>query len=306
MEYMLMSTSRRPTSRSAATAPMAKPTGAAGWPTSGRCTARVSSRAAPGCSPRQPRRRCVSPAASARSRTGPSPMPRSSSAASSSSTCRPRHRARVGGAGAVCFDRWRRGAAGAATAAPGLTRWRHRRAAAARSRARVYGRLVAFLAARSHDIAAAEDALGEAFAAALVHWPADGVPESPEARLLTRLAAASTTHWRHAATTPVPRSRCASCSTIPPRLERGRVPRRAPALMFACAHPAIDGAARPRADAADRAGPRRGRIASAFLGRARRAGSAPGARQDADPRAGLPSPCPIAPRCPLASKACSM
>ncbi len=39
-----------------------------------------------------------------------------------------------------------------------------------------YGRLVAFLAARTRDIAGAEDALAEAFAAALRIWPADGVP----------------------------------------------------------------------------------------------------------------------------------
>ena len=47
------------------------------------------------------------------------------------------------------------------------------------------GRLVAFLAARSRDIAAAEDALSEALAAALAHWPLQGVPDNPEAWLLT-------------------------------------------------------------------------------------------------------------------------
>jgi hypothetical protein len=34
-----------------------------------------------------------------------------------------------------------------------------------------YGRLLAYLAARSRDVAAAEDALGDAFAAALETWP---------------------------------------------------------------------------------------------------------------------------------------
>ena len=38
---------------------------------------------------------------------------------------------------------------------------------------RSYGKLVAFLAARTHDVAAAEDALSEAFASALADWPAD-------------------------------------------------------------------------------------------------------------------------------------
>ena len=48
-----------------------------------------------------------------------------------------------------------------------------------------YGKLVAFLAARTRDVAGAEDALSEAFAAALVDWPARSVPDKPEAWLLT-------------------------------------------------------------------------------------------------------------------------
>ena len=48
-----------------------------------------------------------------------------------------------------------------------------------------YGRLVAVLAARTRDIAAAEDALCDAFAAALDAWPRSGVPDAPEAWLLT-------------------------------------------------------------------------------------------------------------------------
>ncbi|RLP23604.1 RNA polymerase subunit sigma-70, partial [Mesorhizobium sp. YM1C-6-2] len=44
--------------------------------------------------------------------------------------------------------------------------------AAAESAARAsYGKLVAYLAARSRDVAGAEDALSEAFAAALAQWP---------------------------------------------------------------------------------------------------------------------------------------
>ena len=41
------------------------------------------------------------------------------------------------------------------------------------------------LAARTRDVAGAEDALSEAFAAALADWPASGVPRAPEAWLLT-------------------------------------------------------------------------------------------------------------------------
>src|SRR5205814_9659571 len=39
-----------------------------------------------------------------------------------------------------------------------------------------YGKLVAFLAARTGDVAGAEDALSEAFASALSEWPEGGVP----------------------------------------------------------------------------------------------------------------------------------
>lgn len=46
---------------------------------------------------------------------------------------------------------------------------------------RSYGKLIAFLAARTGDVAAAEDALSEAFAAALADWPRKGSPASPEA-----------------------------------------------------------------------------------------------------------------------------
>ena len=39
---------------------------------------------------------------------------------------------------------------------------------------RSYGKLVAFLAARTRDVSAAEDALSEAFLAAMADWPRNG------------------------------------------------------------------------------------------------------------------------------------
>ena len=42
-----------------------------------------------------------------------------------------------------------------------------------------YGKLVAYLAARTRDVAGAEDALAEAFAGALADWPLKGVPQNP-------------------------------------------------------------------------------------------------------------------------------
>src|SRR5476649_635170 len=58
------------------------------------------------------------------------------------------------------------------------------RAAAETAARRSYGKLIAFLSARTRDVAGAEDALSEAFAAALTAWPAGGVPDNPDAWLL--------------------------------------------------------------------------------------------------------------------------
>jgi RNA polymerase sigma-70 factor (ECF subfamily) len=63
-------------------------------------------------------------------------------------------------------------------------------AAAASARAELaarasYGRLLAVLAAPTRDIAGAEDALADAFERALRTWPSGGVPDNPEAWLLT-------------------------------------------------------------------------------------------------------------------------
>src|ERR1700747_95854 len=59
-----------------------------------------------------------------------------------------------------------------------------RETAAAVARRR-YRKLAVFIAARPHDVAAAEDALSEAFLAALADWPRNGCPENPEGWLLT-------------------------------------------------------------------------------------------------------------------------
>lgn len=48
-----------------------------------------------------------------------------------------------------------------------------------------FGRLVALLVSKTADIAAAEDALSEAFLAALQSWPRTGTPLNPDAWLLT-------------------------------------------------------------------------------------------------------------------------
>ena len=104
---------------------------------------------------------------------------------------------------------------------------------------RSYGKLVAFLASRSHDVAAAEDALSEAFAAALTDWPRNGCPTNPEAWLLTvarRKAIDMHRAWgRHEVADDQ------LLATIEGAAEADTtIPDQRLALMFACAHPAID------------------------------------------------------------------
>ncbi len=106
-----------------------------------------------------------------------------------------------------------------------------------------YGKLVAFLAARTHDVAAAEDALSEAFAAALATWPRDGCPDNPEAWLMTVARRKLIDMFRsaHASSTePDPNlDQLVAPSYVAPEIPDERL-----AMMFACAHPAIDATVR--------------------------------------------------------------
>jgi RNA polymerase sigma-70 factor (ECF subfamily) len=103
---------------------------------------------------------------------------------------------------------------------------------------RSYGKLVALLARRTRDIAAAEDALSDAFAAALGAWPARGVPANPEAWLLTvaRRKLIDAARRRRTAEDAASHLRL-----MVEELEAAETPAdQRLALMFACAHPAID------------------------------------------------------------------
>jgi RNA polymerase sigma-70 factor (ECF subfamily) len=105
-----------------------------------------------------------------------------------------------------------------------------------------YGRLVAFLAARTRDVAGAEDALGEAFAAALRMWPVDGVPDNPDAWLLTVARRRQTDFIRRRQTRTAGE---VHVKLIADEIEDAAqtteaIPDRRLALMFACAHPAIE------------------------------------------------------------------
>jgi RNA polymerase sigma-70 factor, ECF subfamily len=105
-----------------------------------------------------------------------------------------------------------------------------------------YGRLVAFLAARTRDVAGAEDALSEAFAAALRTWPVDGVPDNPDAWLLTAARRRQTDAARQRQTrkTGEEHVRLISDEIEAMAHDQNAIPDRRLALMFACAHPAIE------------------------------------------------------------------
>ncbi len=101
------------------------------------------------------------------------------------------------------------------------------------------GKLIAYLAARFGDVAAAEDALSEAFASALLVWPQQGCPENPEAWLLVAA--------RRKLIDQIRRNRETSSDDEPEQLADAIIavaddefPDRRLALLFACAHPAID------------------------------------------------------------------
>jgi RNA polymerase sigma-70 factor (ECF subfamily) len=109
---------------------------------------------------------------------------------------------------------------------------------------RSYGKLVAFLAARSGDVAGAEDALADAFAAALSDWDKGGIPDNPEGWLLTvaRRRAVDAARRRHSGEAAVPHLQLLAeelaeelAEAEPPSMPDHRL-----SLMFACAHPAID------------------------------------------------------------------
>ena len=131
---------------------------------------------------------------------------------------------------------------------------------------RSYSKLVAFLAARTGDVAAAEDALSEAFASALIVWPRKGCPANPEGWLLTaarrkiidesrrqRRGEIAAGHWQLLA------------EGLDAAAANPEIPDHRLALMFACAHPAIDAGIRAPLMLQAVLGVDAATIASAFL-----------------------------------------
>src|SRR5258707_2306013 len=104
-----------------------------------------------------------------------------------------------------------------------------------------YGRLVAYLSSHTRDVATAEDALSNALVAALTTWPQNGVPQNPEAWLLTaaRRSFIDLVRHRQVAEASEPTLLLlreeSTEMTLSPEFPDERLK-----LLFVCAHPAID------------------------------------------------------------------
>jgi len=102
-----------------------------------------------------------------------------------------------------------------------------------------YGKLIAMLASRTGDIIAAEDALADAFVAALKTWPERGIPDKPEAWLLTVAKNRRTDQARKDARLVITDEANDMADAQATDPEDAQLDERLK-LMFVCAHPAID------------------------------------------------------------------
>jgi len=137
--------------------------------------------------------------------------------------------------------------------------------AAALAARTAYGRLVAYLAARWRDVAAAEDALGDALVAALETWPRDGVPDKPEAWLFTAARRRLLDAARRAGVRADSAADLRMIMDDTDGAGDSTYPDERLKLLFVCAHPAIDETVRTPLMLQTVLGLDAARIAAAFL-----------------------------------------
>lgn len=107
---------------------------------------------------------------------------------------------------------------------------------------RSYGKLVAYLAVHTRDVTQAEDALSEAFASALADWPISGCPSNPEAWLMAvaRRKAIDAARRRESGEAAGEHLLLLAEELSAVQGAGEDIPDHRLALMFACAHPAIE------------------------------------------------------------------
>src|ERR1700731_3207536 len=153
---------------------------------------------------------------------------------------------------------------------------------------RSYGKLVAFLAARTRDVAAAEDALSEAFAAALADWRVNGCPANPEGWLLTVARRKVIDMYRGRRRHELAGEQLRVLAEGLDAAATAQIPDQRLALMFALAHPGIDAAVRAPLNLQVVLGLDAKTIASAFLTSPGAMGKRPGRAKDKIRQAGIP------------------
>ena len=102
-----------------------------------------------------------------------------------------------------------------------------------------YGRLLAILAAPTRDLAAAEDALADAFERALTRWPENGIPANPEGWLLTVARNRLRDLWKSSGYRMVESLDEIDYVSTSLDDDMPAIPDRRLELMLVCAHPAI-------------------------------------------------------------------
>ncbi len=102
-----------------------------------------------------------------------------------------------------------------------------------------YGRAVASLVRTFGDIDIAEDAVQEAFAAAVQRWPATGIPPSPAGWIITTARNRAIDHLRREASRQDRQAQAALLHAAEQPPEEGPVRDDRLRLIFTCCHPAL-------------------------------------------------------------------
>lgn len=130
-----------------------------------------------------------------------------------------------------------------------------------------YGRLLSYLAVNWRDLQAVEDAIGDAFLAALETWPKVGVPDKPEAWLVTaaRRRLIDRARRTRISDSALPTLHAMSEDAQHLTSSNAAFPDERLRMMFLCTHPTIDAAMRTPLMLQTVLGIDAARIASAFV-----------------------------------------
>ena len=107
-----------------------------------------------------------------------------------------------------------------------------------------YGRVVAVLVRVFGDVTVAEDAVQDAFAAAVQRWPADGLPPAPAGWIITTARNRAVDRLRREAARADKHAQAALLHAGAEPVEEGPVRDDRLRLIFTCCHPALAPAAR--------------------------------------------------------------